>query len=219
MNFLIFWKIKSYIIVVEHDLAILDFLSDFVCLLYGSPGHYWVVTFPSSVCNGINHFMDGFIPSENLRFRDYSLSFNIMEKEEEEIKSFQHYTYPDMTKTFDKFKLTVEAGTFNDSEIVVLFGENGTGKTTFIQLLAGKLDPNDNNEIPKLNISYKPQKLSPKFKGTVKELIMARIMDAYIHPQFKSDVLKPLNIDNIIDRDVGLSLYIFAQFIFLFFLF
>ena len=81
----------SYIIVVEHDLAICDFLSDFVCLLYGSPGHYGVVTFPSSVSNGINHFMDGFIPAENLRFREYSLSFNLAEKEEDQVLLLPEY--------------------------------------------------------------------------------------------------------------------------------
>jgi ATP-binding cassette subfamily E protein 1 len=44
---------EKKIIVVEHDLSILDFLSDYVCLLYGSPGNYGVVTFPSSVSNGL----------------------------------------------------------------------------------------------------------------------------------------------------------------------
>ena len=43
---------NKYIIVVEHDLSILDYLSDFVCCLYGSPGNFGVVTFPSSVANG-----------------------------------------------------------------------------------------------------------------------------------------------------------------------
>jgi ATP-binding cassette subfamily E protein 1 len=111
---------SSYVIVVEHDLAICDFLSDFVCLMYGSP-----------------RFLGGFIPSENLRFRQYSLSFNLAEKEEEEIKSIKMYTYPSMTKKFEGFELSVDEGSFNDSEIVVMFGENGTGKTTFIRMLAG----------------------------------------------------------------------------------
>jgi ATP-binding cassette subfamily E protein 1 len=115
--------------------------------MYGSPGHYGVVTFPSSVANGINHFMDGFIPSENLRFREYSLSFNLTEKEAEEIKSIKRYSYPCMKKKFDGFELTVDEGSFNDSEIVVMFGENGTGKTTFIRMLAGEIKPENNGNL------------------------------------------------------------------------
>lgn len=61
----------SYVIVVEHDLAVLDYLSDYVCCLYGVPGVYGVVTLPSGVREGINIFLDGFIPTENMRFRYY----------------------------------------------------------------------------------------------------------------------------------------------------
>ncbi len=59
----------KYVIVVEHDLSILDYLSDFICMLYGQPGVYGVVTKPSGVREGINIFLSGFIPSENMRFR------------------------------------------------------------------------------------------------------------------------------------------------------
>lgn len=64
-----------YGVVVEHDLSVLDYLSDYVCVLYGSPGAYGVVTAPYSVREGINHFLDGFIPTENLRFRDFAMNF------------------------------------------------------------------------------------------------------------------------------------------------
>ena len=42
----------KYVIVVEHDLAVLDYLSDFICVLYGVPGAYGVVTMPFSVREG-----------------------------------------------------------------------------------------------------------------------------------------------------------------------
>lgn len=67
----------SYVIVVEHDLSVLDYLSDFICCLYGKPGAYGVVTLPFSVREGINIFLAGFIPTENLRFRDESLTFKV----------------------------------------------------------------------------------------------------------------------------------------------
>ena len=73
---------RRYVLVVEHDLAVLDYLSDYVCVLYGSPGAYGVVTMPFSVRVGINAFLAGFIPTENLRFREDSLSFKISERAE-----------------------------------------------------------------------------------------------------------------------------------------
>ena len=69
----------TYVVVVEHDLSILDYLSDFICCLYGTPGAYGVVTLPMSVRQGINIFLSGFIPAENMRFRDFELTFRVIE--------------------------------------------------------------------------------------------------------------------------------------------
>lgn len=118
----------TYVIVVEHDLSVLDYLSDFICVLYGKPAVYGVVTLPASVREGINFFLDGNIPTENMRFREDSLNFRIADTAEEEItEKSRSYKYPDMTKKLGNFELNVKGGTFSDSEIVVLVGENGTG--------------------------------------------------------------------------------------------
>jgi translation initiation factor RLI1 len=53
----------------------------------------------------------------------------------EEIEAYQRYKYPAMSKTLGDFKLTVMEGEFTDSQIIVMLGENGTGKTTFIRML------------------------------------------------------------------------------------
>ncbi|KAK0183411.1 hypothetical protein PV327_001457 [Microctonus hyperodae] len=194
----------KFIIVVEHDLSVLDYLSDFICCLYGVPGAYGVVTMPFSVREGINIFLDGFVPTENLRFREESLVFKVAESAtEEEVKRMNHYEYPAMKKTMGSFSLIVEKGQFTDSEILVLLGENGTGKTTFIRLLAGNIQPDEGSgSIPVLHISYKPQKISPKSQGIVRQLLHDKIRDAYVHPQFITDVMKPLKIDDIMDQEV-----------------
>jgi ATP-binding cassette subfamily E protein 1 len=194
---------QRYVVVVEHDLSILDYLSDFICCLYGVPGAYGVVTLPFSVREGINIFLAGFIPTENLRFREEALSFKVSEAAEEEIqKKHAQFEYPAMHKTLGTFTLNVCPGDFNDSEIIVLLGENGTGKTTFIRMLAGLLKPDNDVELPEMNVSYKPQKISPKFQGTVKDLLFKKIRDAYSHPQFTSDVVKPMKIEDLIDQEV-----------------
>ena len=121
-----------------------------------------------------------------------------------------------MQRAESKFKLNIEMGEFTDSEIIVLLGENGTGKTTFVRMLAGLLKSDEQVKLeeegmmyeaslagaPELNVSYKPQKISPKFQGTVRQLLHKRVRDAYVHPQFISDVMKPLTIENIIDNGV-----------------
>lgn len=192
-----------YIIVVEHDLSVLDYLSDFICCLYGVPSAYGVVTMPFGVREGINIFLDGYVPTENLRFREISLVFKVAETaNEEEIKRMCHYQYPHMKKNMGDFALEILEGEFTDSEIMVMLGENGTGKTTFIRMLAGRLKPDEGGEVPILNVSYKPQKISPKFKGSVRALLHEKIRDAYTHPQFVTDVMKPMQIESIIDQDV-----------------
>ena len=198
---------------------------------------------------GINVFLAGFVPTENLRFREEALSFKVaVDTSESESavaaasaaaaasssskskkgkekaggegegggegddsaatavvggKRYARFTYPAMTKTQGSFKLTVESGDFTDSEIIVMLGENGTGKTTLIRMLGGLLPPDDDGiEVPQFGVSYKPQKISPKFPGSVRELLHKRIRDAYLHPQFVSDVMRPLLIEPLMDQAV-----------------
>ncbi|KAF9530234.1 P-loop containing nucleoside triphosphate hydrolase protein, partial [Crepidotus variabilis] len=193
---------SNFVVAVEHDLSVLDYLSDFICCLYGKPSMYGVVTMPYSVREGINIFLDGFIPTENLRFREESLSFKMVETAEEIFADkTRHYSYPSMTKTLGDFKLTVEGGSFTDSEIIVMLGENGTGKTTFVRLLAGDT-PDEETDKQTLAVSLKPQTISPKFPGTVRMLLIKQIKNAFMHPQFQTDVLKPMNLENIMDQEV-----------------
>lgn len=194
---------SCYVIVVEHDLSVLDYLSDFVCILYGVPSVYGVVTLPASVREGINIFLDGHIPTENLRFRTESLQFRLSDAADNIIvDQTRSFKYEAMHKTQGDFKLSIEAGDFNDSEIIVMMGENGTGKTTFCRMLAGALEPDQGCKVPQMNVSMKPQKISPKFKGTVRMLFLKKIRGSFLHPQFNTDVIKPLKIENIIDQEV-----------------
>ena len=165
---------------------------------------------PFSVREGINIFLAGFVPTENMRFREEELTFKVSDQADDmKRKNEQSYTYPGMIKRQGNFELTVEAGNFNDSEILVMLGENGTGKTTFIRMLAGAkgMEPDEyigdkGEEMPTFNVSYKPQKISPKFESTVRNLLHSKIRNSVLHPQFTSDVLKPLRIAELMDQEV-----------------
>ena len=137
---------ERYVIVVEHDLAVLDFISDYICCLYGEPGAYGVVTKIASVGNGINQYLAGYFPAENLRFRSEPISF---ENQSAEASSrdvpLGALAYPEVHRTHvsqdrgSSFTLHVEAGAFRPGEVVGMLGENGCGKTTFMELLARTL--------------------------------------------------------------------------------
>jgi len=119
--------------------------------------------------------LDGVIPTENLRFREHALTFKLAETAEDDALLGQGniFDYPAMEKTNGGFHLKVEKGQYTNPEIIVLLGENGTGKTTFLRLLAGLTAADDGTEIPKVNMSYKPQKISPKFP--VSHLLSGRL--------------------------------------------
>lgn len=196
-------KPDNYVIVVEHDLSVLDYLSDYVCVLYGRPAVYGVVTLPYSVREGINIFLDGHIPTENLRFRDESLTFRITGDNDDLLADkSRSFTYPAMEKALGNFKLRIDPGSFTDSEIIVMMGENGTGKTTFCRMLAGALKPDSKASVPQMSISMKPQTITPKFEGTVRQLFFKKIRSMFLSPQFQTDVIKPLNLDDFIDQEV-----------------
>jgi len=200
----------NYVITVEHDLSILDYLSDHICCLYGKPAAFGVVSMPYGVKEGINVFLDGFLPKENVRFRDFNLSFKQgetfdtdAEKTKLEKDNEKHaFKYPAMVKKFKDFTLEIDEGGFTTSQIIVLLGENGTGKTTFVRILAG-LDKEMDYQLPNLSVSFKPQTISPKFDGNVRDLLMARLNMVWEkNIIFKTHVFNPMNVESLFMYEV-----------------
>lgn len=71
-----------------------------------------------------------------------------------------------------------------------------------VQMLAGKFAPDNGVKPPGMTVSLKPQTIAPKFQGTVRMLLLKQIKASFLHPQFQTDVVKPMQIEQIIDNEV-----------------
>ena len=194
---------QKTVVVIEHDLAILDYLSDYIHILYGQPGVYGIVSTPLGVRVGINMYLDGYIKEDNIRFRDESIKF--YQKEDKTLKSRKVLLeYPSFEKTFDSFSLKTESGALHKGEVIGIVGPNATGKSTFIKILAGVLDPDNGDKFEtELKISYKPQYIKRDYEGTVRNLLSEVAKEKFFTNIYKAEILRPLDIDPIMDNSVS----------------
>src|SRR6267143_952135 len=151
---------EKYVVVVEHDLAVLDFLAETVFLMYGEEGAYGIIAQPRAVRTAINVYLGGYLKEENIRFRDREIRFDVRPPRGA-WKAETLVTFDDLTKRFDDFELTVHSGRLRKGEVVGVVGPNATGKTTFVKMLAGEEKPTSGAVQGKWQVSYKPQYLDP----------------------------------------------------------
>jgi ATP-binding cassette subfamily E protein 1 len=190
------------IIIAEHDLAIIDYLSDQICLFYGEPGVYGIVSNVHSVRTGINIYLQGYIPDENVRFRKEAIVFH----EKPPTISFgageMLLKWKRIEKTYEGFKLVAHNGEIRRGEIIGILGPNGIGKTTFIKILAGVEEADDGQRFSELKVSYKPQYISAEYLGTVQELLMSVAKESFSSSWYKTEILHPLGANLLLDRKV-----------------
>ncbi len=187
----------SPIMVVEHDLATLDFLADRIHIFYGTPGAFGIVSKPYTVKNGINAFLDGYIKEDNVRIRDPLIfeKTSHMEKKKEVLVEFS-----DITKKFEGFTLKIKSGKIYKNHILGILGANGLGKTTFMKILAGEYDF-DGTVSGNVKISYKPQFISSDYDGTVLSLL-STVFNPY-STEVMNGLLKPLGVDTLLEKIVS----------------
>jgi len=197
-------NINYPVLVVEHDLAILDYLSDVIHLFYGKPHQFGVITNVQSTKAGINAYLTGFLKTENIQFRKSKITFrrSVGNRSWENARIFA--TYGSIYKTFDKFKLEVSPGTIYEGEILGIVGENGTGKSTFAKILAGKLPPDSNSDFKSVDryVSYKPQYITRDFNGSVQDFIMNNAQNYDFSDSMKQLLYSPLGVDKLLNSNV-----------------
>ena len=179
---------NSAVLVVEHDLIILDYIADLVNLMYGKEDAYGMVSGVKPVRNGINVYLFGYIKEENVRFRDSTIKFDekppIKRKHiKEAITSWQ-----DVEKKLGNFNLKAHQGTIHRNEIIGILGENGIGKKTFVKILAGVLKQDNGVVTHKVNVSYKPQYLE------VSEQLVVDVLKIAFN-KYENQIIRPLNIN------------------------
>ncbi len=163
---------QKKVVVVDHDLAILDYIGEYVYVFYGEKNAYGVISKIKGIRNGINEYINGYLKGENVKFRDYSLDFNRHSEAEQKAKKLI-LRYPDLSKTYKHFKLHVKGGEIYKSGIIGIVGRNALGKSTFAAMLAGEVKSDNEFTHKGVKIAYKPQYLLKytKLKQTVKEFL------------------------------------------------
>ncbi|WII09618.1 ribosome biogenesis/translation initiation ATPase RLI [Methanomassiliicoccales archaeon LGM-DZ1] len=191
----------KYVVVIEHDLAILDYLADNVNLVYGSEGAYGVFTMPRQVRTAINVYLEGYLPEENIRFRDKPIEFAVSAPSGD-WNTPTLIDFENVSKDFGEFRLDVNSGAVRIGESVGVVGPNATGKTTFVKMLAGEIKPDTGSVSGVMKVSYKPQYISQDYDGTVQDYLYAVNYEQASSGFFETQVIGPLSLKFLMDKPV-----------------
>ena len=186
------------VLVVEHDLAILDVLCDSIHVIYGDRSAYGIFTPPRSTRTAINAYLDGFLPEENVRIRDKPIQFLRGRNRGEEVGT-PILKWGDIEKTLGDFSLTTGKGEVKSAEVVGVVGPNATGKTTLVKIIAGEIDPDEGWCTMDAKVSYKPQHVRADFEGTVQEWLDTEIGGKWRSGEFHTQVTRALQVDKMVD--------------------
>lgn len=195
--------IGKSVMVVEHDLTLLDYLSDYIEVLYGEPAAYGIVSSVLSTKVGINVFLDGYLPSENVRFRERQFTFDVSSTSTDEFQEGSEIiTYPRLEKRYPTFSVSVDGGRVRRGEVVGVMGANALGKTTMMRMIAGVESPDAGGVDKKVRIAYKPQYLQNDADVEVVALLDRANGGQIEGSQEEEQVVDPLRIKKLYNKSV-----------------
>jgi len=196
-------KIGKSVMVVEHDLTLLDFLSDYIDVLYGESAAYGIVSNVLSTKVGINVFLDGYLPNENVRFRDKKFTFDASASTTEEFqKGDEVISYPLLEKKYPSFSVSIEPGTISKGEVLGVMGANALGKTTMMKMIAGVEKPDSGKIDKKVKIAYKPQYLTNDIDVEV-ESVLDKANETPIQGSTEEEqIVVPMKIKKLYNKSV-----------------
>jgi len=196
-------KIGRSVMVVEHDLTMLDYLSDHIEVIYGEPAAYGIVSSVLSTKVGINVFLDGYLPNENVRFRDRQFTFDVSSTPADEFQEgIEIITWPRLQKRYPAFSVSIDEGRIRRGEVVGIIGANALGKTTMMRMIAGSEEPDSGSVDKKVRISYKPQYLQNDADVEVTSLL-DRANGGQIEGSAEEEqIIDPLKIKKLYNKSV-----------------
>ena len=195
-------KLGKSVMVVEHDLTLLDYLSDFIEIIYGEPAAYGIVANILSTKVGINVFLDGYLPNENVRFRDTAFRFDASTSTDEFVTTENIIEYPDLEKKYPTFSVSIEAGKVRKSEVLGIVGANALGKTTMMKIIAGVERPDSGTIESKVRIAYKPQYLSNDYDVEVIALLDKANGGGIEDTSEEEQIIHPMKIKKLYNKSV-----------------
>jgi ATP-binding cassette subfamily E protein 1 len=195
-------KIGKSVMVVEHDLMLLDYVSDLIEVLYGVSSAYGIVSNVLSTKVGINVFLDGYLPNENVRFRDKKFTFDVSSTAGQFTEGETMIRYPVLEKKYPNFSVTVEPGQIRKGEVLGIMGANALGKTTMMKMIAGAEKPDSGSLYKKIKISYKPQYLLNDVDVDVVSLLNKANEGLIEGSQEEEQIIDPLKIKKLYNKSI-----------------